>query len=219
MIQFSANPPDLMPNLSPGRHRSPRRGACFMEFASYLAGEKWNDHPKCTHPLLAEVARLVNDFTSDEGRSRLVGLIPRVIDLSNDDPYLNLRVVVHAASAAIPIASLERQRAIAVGLVSCAQLVGPTDEELAQEIDAALGSVPDSERWAKEFISSDQLTAERNLLKRGSAAMIRLSLLGIAFACVPDADDRLYILLERLIEDFELAQAVPVEPARVFAMA
>ena len=31
--------PDVMPILSPGRHRSPRRGACFMEFASYLAGE------------------------------------------------------------------------------------------------------------------------------------------------------------------------------------
>ena len=31
--------PDVMPILSPGRHRSPRRGACFMELASYLAGD------------------------------------------------------------------------------------------------------------------------------------------------------------------------------------
>ena len=36
-----------------------------MEFASYLAGERWSDHPRCTHPLLSAVARLVNDNTSD----------------------------------------------------------------------------------------------------------------------------------------------------------
>ena len=49
--------PSVMPILSAGRHRSPRQGACFMEFASYLAGERWSDHPACTHPLLAALAR------------------------------------------------------------------------------------------------------------------------------------------------------------------
>ncbi|WP_344829386.1 hypothetical protein [Nonomuraea dietziae] len=44
---------DHMPILSRGRHRNPRKGACFMELASYLAGERWSDHPACTHPLLA----------------------------------------------------------------------------------------------------------------------------------------------------------------------
>ena len=34
-----------------------------MEMASYLAGERWSDHPKCTHPLVASVARMVNDNT------------------------------------------------------------------------------------------------------------------------------------------------------------
>jgi hypothetical protein len=27
-----------------------------MEFASYLAGERWSDRPACTRPLLAELA-------------------------------------------------------------------------------------------------------------------------------------------------------------------
>ena len=31
-------------------------------------GRRWSDHPSCTHPLLAQVARLVNDLISDEGR-------------------------------------------------------------------------------------------------------------------------------------------------------
>ena len=63
--------PDLMPVLSRGKHRSARKGACFMELASFLAGERWSDHPQCTHPLLASVARMVNDATSDDARARV----------------------------------------------------------------------------------------------------------------------------------------------------
>ena len=65
----SSSLPDGIPVLSRGRHRTPRRGACFMEFASYLAGERWSDHPACTHGTLAHLARMVNDLTSDAGRA------------------------------------------------------------------------------------------------------------------------------------------------------
>src|SRR6266568_2169792 len=82
-----AHPPGLVPVLSRGKHRSPRMGACFMELASYLAGERWSDHPACTHPLLAAVARDVNDYTSDAGRARLAGLIPSVIGLTGLDGH------------------------------------------------------------------------------------------------------------------------------------
>jgi hypothetical protein len=49
MSYHNAQPPDLVPILSPGKHPSPRTGACFMELASLLAGERWSDHPACTH--------------------------------------------------------------------------------------------------------------------------------------------------------------------------
>ena len=62
--------PDLLPVLSRGRHRNATKGACFMELASFLAGERWSDHPSCTHPLLAELARSVNDYTTDAARPR-----------------------------------------------------------------------------------------------------------------------------------------------------
>ena len=48
--------PDGMPQLSRGKHRSPKTGACFMEFASFLAGEPWSDSPQCTDPMLAHLA-------------------------------------------------------------------------------------------------------------------------------------------------------------------
>ena len=59
MVRKNHQPPVVLPILSRGKHRSPRKGACFMEFASLLAGERWSDHPACTHPLLAAVARHV----------------------------------------------------------------------------------------------------------------------------------------------------------------
>ena len=39
-----------------------------MEMVSYSGRGAWSDHPACTHPLLAALARLVNDHTSDAGR-------------------------------------------------------------------------------------------------------------------------------------------------------
>jgi hypothetical protein len=39
---------DFLPLLSRGKHRRPGKGACFMEFASHLAGERWSEHPACT---------------------------------------------------------------------------------------------------------------------------------------------------------------------------
>ena len=77
MVRNNHQQPVVLPTLSGGKHRSPRKGACFMEFASLLAGEPWSDHPACTHPLLAAVARHVNDSTSDAGRARLAELSPR----------------------------------------------------------------------------------------------------------------------------------------------
>src|SRR5664280_464897 len=82
--------PESMPVLSRGRHRNPRRGACFMEMASFMAGESWSDHPACTHPLLAELARLVNDSVSDRLRPRLVPMIPSVIGLTSQDVHVDV---------------------------------------------------------------------------------------------------------------------------------
>ena len=106
MARSDAAVPDLIPQLSRGKHRNPRKGACFMELASYLAGERWSDHPACTHPLLATVARLVNDHTSDAGRRNLAELAPSVIGLTSDDPRVDVRIALRAAIAALPVGRL-----------------------------------------------------------------------------------------------------------------
>jgi hypothetical protein len=48
-----------------GRHASPARGACVMELASMLAGERFTDHPKSVCPVLAGFLRGYNDLLAD----------------------------------------------------------------------------------------------------------------------------------------------------------
>ena len=66
-----AKMPTALPILAAGRHRSPRHGACLMEYTSVLAGERFSDSPKCTDPVLAAVARAVNDYSTDDARQRI----------------------------------------------------------------------------------------------------------------------------------------------------
>lgn len=73
--------PDSLPLLRRGRHRSPRRGACFMEYTSVLAGEPWSDAPGCTDPQLAAVLRHANDRLRDADRHLLLPLLGRAIGL------------------------------------------------------------------------------------------------------------------------------------------
>ncbi|HEU4425413.1 MAG TPA: hypothetical protein VFR67_23005, partial [Pilimelia sp.] len=145
--------PTLMPVLSRGKHRTPRKGACFMELASLLAGERWSDHPACTHPLLAAVARDVNDYTTDAGRPRLAGLIPSVIGLTSDDPHVDARIALHCATTALPLVSAERQRVMAVAVLACERVLADLDgrpaKTLTRRSRSALADVPEAARWAE----------------------------------------------------------------------
>ena len=211
------NTEQLMPVLSPGRHRNPRRGACFMEYASYLSGARWSDHPACTHPSVAALARLVNDVTSDEARARLTPLIPSVVGLNGTDPRVPLVVSSLAAASALPVSSEGRQRALAAGLLRCerllAQYTDPVSERVHTVVRAALACAPAAEAWARAFETDDAVSRPRPI-PATDEAILRTSVIGIAEACVSDPDARLVALLTRVItESTELLR--PQEPATV----
>jgi hypothetical protein len=183
-----------------------------MEFASYLAGERWSDHPACTHPLLAALARDVNDLTTDAARGELMPLVTRVIGLNGDDWRITTDVAMLAANAALPIASMERQRALAAGILGILASSGTL--ELAELAEEAFAQTPDSERWARAYLAASPLA--RPFGAHAAAAIIHMSVVGIALACVPDADARLADLLERAIEATEalLRPVRGTEPAK-----
>jgi hypothetical protein len=209
---------DFLPVLSAGRHRNAKRGACFMEFASYLAGERWSDRPSCTHPSLAALARLVNDLSSDQARTKLTVHITSVIGLNGSDPRIPIVIASLAASSALPVASMARQRALATGLVRCERLLaawdGPVIDRTRVRIRAAFLMAPGTEQWAIDFI--DQISPRGTELPTiNDEAVLRTSAIGIADACVPDTDERLGALLALAIEECSiiLAPQVPQQAA------
>lgn len=194
--------PDVMPVLSRGKHRNPRKGACFMELASYLAGEPWSDHPKSTHPLLAVLARSVNDHLGDASRSRIAPLIPDVVGLNGDDPRVNALIAREAALAALPIVAFERQKVSAVGVLRCERVLNEIEgrplEQLSDLAAASLAEVPGATKWAKSFTDLGFGSA-RTFGRRGAPAIVHSAVKGIAEASVADPDSILVDLLGETI--------------------
>jgi hypothetical protein len=207
--------PALLPTLSRGKHRSPRQGACFMEFASVLAGERWSDHPACTHPLLAAVARHVNDHTSDAGRGRLADLIPSVIGLTGDDLHIDARIALRSAITALPVVAEGRQRVMAVSVLACERVLAELDGRPVGSLEArsrsALAQVPQAAAWASQFTSGVPVSAKR-FRRQVAPSIVVDAVTGIAQACVPDPDAMLRDLLVQAIE--ECAARVRPDPGR-----
>jgi hypothetical protein len=203
MSYRDVQPPDLYPILSPGKHRNPRTGACFMELASLLAGERWSDHPACTHPLLAAVARYVNDHTSDAGRQRLADLIPAVIGLTGEDLHIDARIALRSATMALPVVAAERQRILAVSVLTCervlADLDGRAPGSLQQHSRSALADVPHAAEWADRFTNGVR-PSNKGFRRQAAPTIVQDAVEGIAHACVPDPDGMLRDLLVQAIE-------------------
>ena len=221
----STSSPDLLPVLSRGKHRNPRRGACFMELASFLAGERWSDHPACTHALLAEVARNVNDRTTDADRPLLAPLIPSVVGLTTDDVRADARIALHCALVALPVAPQSRQRSLAVAVQAClrqAQAHGDSDAGgLREQAEQLLAQVPDAARWAAVFAARaglEQDTSRQRFRRHSGPGIVNLATRAISEAAVPSQDRLLRTVLEGAIATCRALQPpaprVPVDPQR-----
>jgi hypothetical protein len=88
--------PEGLPLLRAGAHLTPQDGACLMEYVSVLAGRSFNDHPSCTDPTLATVARLVNDASTDAGRPLLATFAPLLAETGSAPDARRTAAVVRA---------------------------------------------------------------------------------------------------------------------------
>ena len=168
-----------------------------------LAGERWSDHPACTHPLLARLARHVNDYTSDAARSRLAELVPSVIGLTRNDPHIDAGIALRCATTALPLVPAERQRVMAVSVLTCERVLATLDGRpagsLGQPSRAALAQVPNATQWAVRFTSGVR-TSVRRFCRQAAPCIVDDAVEGLAHACVPDPDALLRDLLVQAID-------------------
>ena len=214
--------PELVPVLSRGKHRNARRGACFMEMASFLAGERWSDHPSCTHPLLAGLARLVNDTVSDPWRPRLIPLIPSVIGLTSDDLHVDAEIALRSALVALPVASAPRQHVLATAVLACervfAGLDGRDPDSVSPRSRDVLAQVPDAASWARSF-SGGVSASPRTFRARTAPHILTVAIEGISLSCSPDVEQRLVDLLADTIATCRTMIVTDPAPTRKVAPA
>ena len=175
-----------------------------MEYASYLAGEKWSDHPACTHPLLAELARQINDFISDETRQSFVELVPDVIGLTSSDLRFDLGIALRVARTAFPVVDESRQQMMATAVLTCERLLADLDGRpgapLSQDSSDVLDVAPRAAAWARRFMRNVSISP-RMFRRDVAPSIVRYAVQGVAHACVADPDSLLHDMLVGAIAD------------------
>jgi hypothetical protein len=73
------NPTHQTVRLAKGRHPAPALGACVMELASMLAGERFSDRPQTASPVIAAFLRTYNDAIDDDRRQDLYPLAALIV--------------------------------------------------------------------------------------------------------------------------------------------
>jgi hypothetical protein len=212
--------PDALPFLSPGRHRRRRHGVCLMEYTSIIAGERFSDHPRCTDPALAAVARAVNDYSSAAGRQRLAELASDLSVASRTDPGLGYAVARRCLLTALPYAEQPRRHVLVVGVLG----LDRASRDMSRgwrpdfvDVDTELGLMPYDRELADAtaFLRELRVTP-REYVRRGLPFAIETAVATIAEEAT-DADDQLRALLEDCLYDVRRAAALAQVPSAMCA--
>jgi len=209
--------PEFMPMLSPGKHRSPRSGGCFMEIASFLAGDRWSDHPKCTDPALAELCRCVNDVMPDSARSRLSVMIPAVIGTGDRNGAERMRiaasVVRECTLIGLPVVSV-KTRPLACALLVAEQVLHESTAPAA----AVLATQPEAAEFARGFLrdNAGRWLDQRAYLSLAVPEALRCAVRTVSEELADEAPEVLATMLTRaigvaraecgLVDDYDISE-------------
>jgi hypothetical protein len=194
-------PPEFLPVLAKGKHRNARRGACFMEFASLLAGERWSDHPKCTHAVLGALARSVNDVTSDDARPLLAPLVPEVIGTASDDPRVAPELAALTCRFALEHVHDRHARfLLAVALLSAERMIAEMEHGAGGHASDQIGVALSGKELATAESYVDRFRLSPRFYRRkGAQGVVENAVLSIAAERKPATDEALRELLSRAV--------------------
>jgi hypothetical protein len=151
--------------LMPGRHPSPRFGACVVELASMLAEEPFSDRPASVSRVIGSLLRTYNDGLDDERRQDLYELAATVVGTAAGRSVENER-----ASRC-----LEFARALGAPLPAGRAAIGTASAEASGALAAlaALRTGPTDDVHARTLALVRELASARSRPRIGSARLIR----------------------------------------------
>jgi len=168
----------IMELLGRGTHVSPHNGCNVLEYASVLAGERWDSRPQSVHPALAHVADMVNDQMSDDRRRLLTPVAPFLLGTNTEDPRTWPAITAVCAGAALAHASQPDEARLQADLHTARGWLAEADR--SGEGRQARQAGREKRRWARRAISSALLTVAAAAHKQDADAR----LCQILVACV-----------------------------------
>lgn len=186
-----------------------------MEFTSLLAGEPKSDGPQCTDPVLAALARAVNDVTSEASRQRLVHFAPDLAAASGADETVRRAVARRCLLTALPYTTGTRRFVLAVALMGVDRADagarrGWHPEMFDADTEWALLDDTTTAEGAAAFVAPLR-SGKGQHTAHGLPAAVEMAVATIAEE-LDDSDDVLYRLLEDCLRDYR-GQGRPL-PAR-----
>jgi hypothetical protein len=200
-----ARTPSALPILAAGRHRSPRHGACLMEYTSVLAGERFTDSPHCTDPVLAAIARAVNDYTRDAARQRIAPFAGDLTTACGAGDDIQRRLVRHCLLTALPRACGSRRHVVLVALLgldraAAGASAGWDRSMLSVDTELALLGRDAGLAEAASYVATLKVTVgEHQRRALGVAAEVAVATIAESG---DDADDVLVDLLRHCVADY-----------------
>lgn len=94
MNEPAAAPAASPTRISRGSHQSPDEGACAMELASMLAGEPFDDRPRCVCPVIGAFVRALNDGLGYAARQQLATYVPLLVGTAGDEEARSRRAAL-----------------------------------------------------------------------------------------------------------------------------
>lgn len=82
--------------LKKGKHVDPGQGACVVELASMLAGDRFSDHPPSVCPMVGAYMRGINDLCAEEERQRLLPYAAAIVGTAGSRQELKARIAACA---------------------------------------------------------------------------------------------------------------------------
>jgi len=203
---------DGLPMLSAGRHHWPRREVCLMEYTALLAGERRSDHPRCTDPVVAAIARAVNDYSSDAARQRLAVVASDLASTNGGGDPARHVVARRCLLTALPYATGDRKRVLVIALLGLDRAAAggkagsgvnslTLDSELA--LVGAQRELADASAWI-----GDMTVGVGEHRRRGLPYAVEMAVATIADeADQPEADEVMHRLLVDCVRDYRAIAA------------
>lgn len=213
--------PTALPILGPGRHRSRRHGACLMEYASVLAGERFSDAPRCTDPALAAVARAVNDYSSDASRQRIAPYAGDLTAAHGAGDDVQNGIVRRCLLTALRYADGGRRQVLLVALLGLDRAAsgatrGWQDSMLSLDTEMALLRCDRGFAAAAAYVAPLSVTTREHARRATSIAVeMAVSTIAESAGSTQEADDALFDLFQQCLGDHTRARAAAGQGSRL----